>query len=318
MGQGFYNNLPGVYPGWDKSTNPGIFTGKEGFGFCLGAAHQTGKGGKMKDIKKYTEQNRKAWNQAMPKHQAAAKEKLDRLFQTKGFVYPLAPELDEVFKRVGITGKDVVHLCCNNGVELLSIKNMGAGRCLGVDISDAAVLEARERAGKCGIDCEFMRADVFDIPSELYDSFDLVHITAGCLGWIPDVPQFFSIANRLLRKDGLFIIHEIHPFCEMLPLDWAEASDRLQLVEPYFRPAPIVDNCSMDYVGGTDYAAETQYWFVHPLSAIIMALCRNGFSLMHFSEHDRDISAEHKKQEGLGAKIPLSLILVAGKVRESS
>lgn len=267
----------------------------------------------MKDFKKYTEQNRKAWNQAMPKHQAAVKEKLDCLFQTEGFVYPLAPELDKVFEWVGVTGKDIIHLCCNNGVELLSLKNMGAGRCLGVDIADAAVQEARERAGKCKIDCEFMRADVFDIPSALHDSFDMVHITAGCLGWIPDVTRFFNIAYNLLRKDGLFVIHEIHPFCEMLPLDWATTADRLQLVEPYFRKGPIVDNCSMDYVGGTDYIAETQYWFVHSLSSIIMALCNNGFSIKHFSEHEQDISAEHKKQEELAAKIPLSLIVVAGK-----
>jgi hypothetical protein len=33
-----------------------------------------------KDIKDYTKQNRKAWNEVMPKHQAASKERLDQLF----------------------------------------------------------------------------------------------------------------------------------------------------------------------------------------------------------------------------------------------
>jgi ubiquinone/menaquinone biosynthesis C-methylase UbiE len=55
---------------------------------------------------------------------------------------------------------------------------MGAGRCVGIDISDEAVIEANERARKCNIDCQFIRSDVYDISKTLYNSFDVVHITA--------------------------------------------------------------------------------------------------------------------------------------------
>jgi hypothetical protein len=38
------------------------------------------------DLKRYTEANRAAWNEVMPIHQRAAKEKWDRSFSQPGFV----------------------------------------------------------------------------------------------------------------------------------------------------------------------------------------------------------------------------------------
>lgn len=268
-----------------------------------------------KDIKDYTKQNRKAWNEVMPKHQAASKERLDQLFSNPGYIYQKDKNLLQVFKKVNIQGKDIIHLCCNNGSELLSLKNMGAGRCIGVDFCDEAINEAKERADKCKINCEFICSDVYDISEELYESFDIVHITAGCIGWIPNLNRFFKIIYNLLRVNGVVLIHEIHPFSEMLPFDNCDIENRLQIIEPYFRDEPIVENSSLDYVEGTDYLAETQYWFAHTISALIMALSNNCMIIEHFSEHSEDVSAGHIKQEELEAKIPLSYILVGKKLK---
>lgn len=262
------------------------------------------------EIKFYTNQNREAWNEVMPKHQAAAKEKLDQLFVKPGYICQTDENLLHLLSKIDVQGKDIIHLCCNNGSELLSLKNMGAGRCVGIDICDAAIAEAQERARKCKIDCEFIRSDVYDISEELYHSFDIVHLTAGCLGWIPDLNEFARIIFHLLKVNGVILIHEIHPFSEILPFDGNDIENRLQIIEPYFREAAIVENSSLDYVGGTDYVAKTQYWFVHPISAIIMALINNGLQIVYFSEHTKDLSAGHKKQEKLDAQIPLSFILV--------
>jgi len=268
----------------------------------------------MHDIKFYTESNRAAWNEVMPKHQAAAKDDLDRRFAQPGYIHQTEPELLDAFEKIQIKGKDILHLCCNNGRELLSLKNMGAGRCVGVDISDEAIAEANERAQKCGIDCEFIRADVYELPDDLANSFDVVHVTAGCFGWIPDLNRFFRVIASTLRKHGVVLIHEIHPFSEMLPFDSRQTGDRLQIIEPYFRDAPIIENSSLDYVGGTDYEAKTQYWFVHSVSAVIMAMMRSGLTLEEFSEHPRDISAGHQQQELLNAGIPLSMILIGRNI----
>lgn len=266
------------------------------------------------NIKDYTTANKEAWNEVMPKHQAAEKDKLDNMFAQRNFIYQKDQNLLTQFEKISLKGKDVAHLCCNNGSELLSIKNMGASRCVGIDICDEAIKEANERATKSNIDCEFICSDVFEIPESLYNSFDIVHITAGCIGWIPDLKLFFKIISKLLRKDGIFLVHEIHPFSEILPFDTVEIDNRLQIIEPYFRTEPIAENSSLDYVGGTQYEAKTQYWFVHTISTIIMSLVENNFKIEEFIESNNDISAGHYKIESLNAEVPLSMIIIAKKI----
>jgi ubiquinone/menaquinone biosynthesis C-methylase UbiE len=250
----------------------------------------------------------------MPKHQAVSKERLDQLFSNSGYIDINDKNFLQILEKFGVKGKDIIHLCCNNGGELFSIKNMGAKHCVGIDISDLAITEAKDRAKKCNIDCEFICSDVYDISDKFNNYFGIVVLTAGCVGWIPDLKEFFKIAFRLLRENGIIIINEIHPFSEMLPFDVSEIENRLQIVEPYFRDEPVVENTSLDYLGKTDYIAKTQYWFVHTISALIMGLINNGFKIEYFSEHTQDTSAVHKKQEKLDAKIPLSYILIGKKL----
>lgn len=265
------------------------------------------------ELKRYTEANRSAWNEVMPYHQRAAREKWDSLFARPGYTCLPANELEQLHQ-VAIKGKRVAHLCCNNGVELLSLKNLGAGECTGFDISDLAIAEAAERAARCGIDCRFVRTDIYEIGGEYHDHFDLVYITVGCLGWMPDLPRFFAIAAALLRQGGLIFIHEIHPFSELLPHESAIPPENLRIVEPYFRAEPYVETGMLDYVGNIDYpSATTQYWFVHTLSSILMSLIENGLAIETFYEYEQAISPHQRGIEAAGAGVPLSFILTARK-----
>jgi len=264
-------------------------------------------------FKKYTEANRDAWNEVMPRHQEAARERWDHAFMQAGFVCMGNAEL-ELLRQIGIKGKAVTHLCCNNGIELLSLKNLGASECIGFDISDRAVQEAQERAERCQIDCQYVRSDVYEIGPEYENRFDVVYISSGGLGWLPDLKLFFAGAVAMLRGNGRIFIHEMHPFSEMLPSDETEDSDILRIVEPYFKSGPYVDYGGLDYVGGTEYSStKPQYWFVHKLSDILMALIENQILIEHFSEYETDISAEHKRIEQAQAGIPLSYILIGRK-----
>ncbi len=264
-------------------------------------------------LKKYTEANRDAWNEVMPRHQKAARERWDNAFMQPGFVCMGDIELT-LLRQMGIKGKAVAHLCCNNGIELLSLKNLGASESIGFDISDLAIQEARERAERCQIDCQYVRSDVYEIGPEYENRFDVVYISAGALGWMPDLGLFFAKAAALLRGNGQIFIHEIHPFSEMMPFDDAEGADPLRIVEPYFRAEPYVDYGGLDYVGGSQYAStKAQYWFVHKLSDILMGLVVNQISIEHFSEYETDISAGHKRIEQARAGIPLSYILIGRK-----
>jgi ubiquinone/menaquinone biosynthesis C-methylase UbiE len=270
---------------------------------------------KHSQIKKYTEANREAWNEVMPRHQKAAQEKLDQAFMQPGFIRLPEHEV-EALRRIGIEGKNVAHLCCNNGIELMSIKNLGAGECVGFDISDSAVLEAQERVRKTGIECQFLRTDVYDIPEEFENRFDLVYVSAGGLGWMPDLRLFFQKAASLLRENGRVFIHEIHPFVEMLPLDGSDLSELLRIVEPYFKDDPYIDYGGLDYVGGTSYSSDKpQYWFVHKISDILMGMIDSGLNIEHFAEYEKDISAGHRQIEQAQVGVPLSFILIGKKSR---
>ncbi|HNR96441.1 MAG TPA: class I SAM-dependent methyltransferase [Anaerolineae bacterium] len=257
---------------------------------------------------KYSEANRQAWNEAMPYHQRAAKEKWDRLFAASGYSCLDEVELAE-WQRLGIDGRAVAHLCCNNGVELLSLKNLGAGLCVGFDIADEAIAEAQERAARCGIDCRFICRDVYQIPAEWDGQFDVVYITAGALAWLPDLPGLMAVAARLLRQGGRVFIHEIHPVSTMLPDDSLRDQNPLQINDVYFKSEPWVRYGDLDYVGGCHYESNLpQYEFAHPLSEIIMALVENGVAVERFLEFEKDISTAHQRQEHKG--LPLSYILI--------
>jgi len=266
-----------------------------------------------RSLKIYTEANRAAWNEVMPKHQKVAKEKWDAAFMQSGYVSLSENEVN-LLDQIGIKGKSVAHLCCNNGVELLSMKNLGAKTCVGFDISDLAIQEAGERAAKCGIECEYIQADVYEIGPAYENKFDLVYFSSGGLGWLPDLKLLFTIISKMLRKNGVVFIHEIHPYSEMLPFDDYENDDILRIIEPYFKSEPYIEHGDLDYVGGTKYSSDKpQYWFVHTLSDIQMALIENQLLIEWFAEYETDISAGHQRIEAAQAGIPLSYILIGRK-----
>jgi SAM-dependent methyltransferase len=265
----------------------------------------------MNDIRKITQANRLAWNEAMPHHQKANGSTWDKRFIDPNYLALKNNEKDLLLE-YGVKNKQVAHLCCNNGAELISIKRLGASRCLGFDISDEAVKEAQDRSDRLGLQCQFIQSDVYDIPETYYGQFDLIYISIGCLGWMPDLNRFFEIASSLLTEDGLIFIHEMHPFAEMLPMDGSDGAP-LTLVDPYFKDDPYIETDGIDYVGKTSYQSLPLYWFVWKLSDIINGLAQAGFRIQQFEEYPTDISSLHQVVEQADLAVPLSYIMIAGK-----
>jgi len=83
----------------------------------------------MSDRDRYVASNKHAWNEAAPRHAVHNQQKLREQFAQGGHNY-LADEVVAMLEQVGITGKSVVQVACNNGKDLLSLKAMGAGQCL--------------------------------------------------------------------------------------------------------------------------------------------------------------------------------------------
>lgn len=268
----------------------------------------------MNDIhlKTQTETNRIAWNEAMPYHQLANKNRWDDAFSTPGYVSMPAREV-ALLNELDISGKRIAHVCCNNGVELMSLKNMGAGECVGFDICDVAVTEAQQRAQKFNIDCQFVREDIYDIAPQYHGYFDLIYITAGCLIWMPDIARFFEKLFLMLGKSGHIFIHEIHPIAQMLPLDLQVDQNPLEITHSYFCDTPIKSTLGLDYIGNTQYNSKEFYMYLRSFSELIMALINSRFVLKHLAEYTYDLSHNLKRVSTSQLKVPLSYIMIGTK-----
>ncbi len=260
--------------------------------------------------KQLTTANLAAWEQAAPIHRRHNQAHLLEAFRTPGYSC-----LDQIetkqLETLGLDGKDVAQICCNNGCELLSVKNMGAGRCVGFDGSPGFVAQGRELAQASGLDVTFVCTDIYDIDEAYAFNFDLVTITIGVLSWMPDLPRFFSKVANLIKPGGALFIYEQHPILEMIkpgdaqePIDW-ELS--------YFTKEPYVDTDGLDYYGGEKYDAKPATSFSHTMAEIIMASVNNGLAVEHFEEFPHHISNCWWNVEEAGIGLPMCYTLVLRK-----
>jgi SAM-dependent methyltransferase len=98
------------------------------------------------------------------------------------------------------------------------------------------------------LDCQFVEGDIYQTAPEFDSAFDLVVITIGVLGWMPELGKFFDVAVRLLRPGGQLFIHEQHPITNMLePGDDAQsvAFFSSPTLEPGVEIGSLVDDEAM-------------------------------------------------------------------------
>lgn len=208
----------------------------------------------------------------------------------------------------------MAQVCCNNGRELISLKNLGAVRAVGFDQSDAFLAQAGELARIAGQDCEFVLGDVNALEPTFNHAFDIVLITIGVLGWMPDLGRFLDNACALLRGGGKLIVHEEHPVANMFE---ASSEQPLLVRHSYFKPTPFESDKAIVYDDGPAPRVGRHYWFVHPLSAVIGGMLARGMRIERFEEYARNISStEFDMLETADGKLPLSYLLVACKDHE--
>jgi ubiquinone/menaquinone biosynthesis C-methylase UbiE len=263
----------------------------------------------------YTEANRAAWNETAPIHAAQRLEMLLEGFRTPGYSSLSHPFEVERLKKLQLQGKSVAQLCCNNGRELLSVKNLfGAGRCVGFDISDAFLEQARALNAAAEQDVKFVLGSVLEIGEEFSNQFDLVYVTIGALGWLPDLDIFMGVVSRLLKPGGNVFIYEMHPILDLFDNDQESLKNPLEIKHSYFRTTPYAESQGLDYYGGQQYDSKTMYWFHHKMSDIIGGLIRCGLNIAAFDEFDFDISNAFAHLGLLEPRVPMCYILEARKI----
>ncbi|MEQ9640590.1 MAG: class I SAM-dependent methyltransferase [Alphaproteobacteria bacterium] len=258
-----------------------------------------------------TAANRAAWDASADYHRTDPQWRalLDG-FATPGFSVLDAVET-EMFGRLGVDGKAVAQLCCNNGREILSVKNLTAGRCVGFDQSEKFLQQARELATAGSIEAEFVATDVYAIDSAYDGAFDIVLVTIGAIGWMPDLAAFVAVAARLLRPGGHLFVHEQHPITDMFD---PHSPTPFEPTEPYFTERPYVSDQPIVYHGQATEAVGESYWYTHTLADIFRACLSNGLAIRDFAEYPDNISSvDWAKYEQRAPRLPLSYALLAKK-----
>ncbi len=254
----------------------------------------------------YIRANRAMWDQTAEVYEAEGFAALLEAVRRSDF-----STFDEVERRVfadiNLTGKNVIQLGCNNGRELISVKKAGAARCIGVDVSERILSQAQRLAEASGQEVEFVRSSLYDLGDTFDNAFDVVYVTIGVLGWLPDLPSFFEVVDTLLRRDGHFFLYDQHPILGMF-----DPAHKLVIDSSYFRQEPFVEEVLPDYMDPSQTGRATSYWFQHTLSSIL-SLCLHGLDLTHFEEHEHDLSGTYRVFQDLEHKPPLSFLLVAKK-----
>lgn len=255
----------------------------------------------------YVRANREMWNQTADVYREEGFAKL--LAEVEKADFTTFDETERrVFAAIGLAGRDVAQLGCNNARELLSVKKAGANRCVGFDLAEKMLEQGRQLSEASGQHLELVCTSIYDIDASYTDSFDVVYVTVGVLGWLPDLPGFFRTVERLLRPGGHLFLYDQHPMLGMFDPDKV-----LEIDSSYFRSEPFVNEALPDYMDPAQAGRAESYWFQHTLSSIIGLCLELGLRVTHFEEHEHDLSNTYRAFQDYEHKPPLSYSLVAKK-----
>jgi ubiquinone/menaquinone biosynthesis C-methylase UbiE len=194
------------------------------------------------------------------------------------------------------------------------VKGAKAKNGVGFDMAENILAQAKDNAAKTGIPCEFESCNALQIPEKYYDQFDCIIVMIGVLCWFDELKAFFEQIALCLKREGILIIQEIHPFTNMLSVEGEETFDKNNLAKiawSYFKKEPFIYDSGMPYMTGKIYKSKIFTDFAHTMGDIIDSIIRNQLKLTSIQEYDYDVGFGVDELSGKG--FPLSYILTAQK-----
>ncbi len=215
-----------------------------------------------------------------------------------------------------VKGKSILHLQCHFGQDSLSLARMGA-TVTGVDISDEAIRTAAQLNETLALDATFVCCDVYDTPTHVTQQFDIVYTSYGVLGWLPDMQQWASVVQKMLKPGGKLVLVEFHPVV------WIFDNDFTKVEYPYFKRDAIIETETGTYADEEANINLQSVSWNHGLAEVIGALLHNGLQLSEFLEYDYapyncfsntvEIQPGRYRIAPMEDKIPMTYAVVATK-----
>jgi tRNA (mo5U34)-methyltransferase len=214
--------------------------------------------------------------------------------------YDPAPATKRLLQSIypgGLERRSVLDCACNNGAFLFAARELGAGRCVGFDVREHWINQARflvRHRGEPAHDLHFKNLDLYELPALDLDPFDITFF-AGIFYHLPDPISGLQIAADLTREvifvssaarsglpDGMLVTHEEsqeNPLSGVHGLNW-------------FPTGPGVIARVLAQMG----FAETRCYAWRPsganpeLDLVQVIAGRKKGSLVHFDSDDRGLT----------------------------
>ena len=259
----------------------------------------------------YIDINRHSWNNRTDAHM------ISEFYDLEGFLNGRTSLNDIELNLLGdLNGKSILHLQCHFGQDSISLSRLGA-KVTGVDLSDKAINKAKQIARDLKTNTNFICCDIYDLPNQLDEQFDIIFTSYGVIGWLPDLNKWAEIISRFLKPNGQFIFVEFHPFV------WMFDDIFKKIKYNYFNSGAIIESEDGTYA---DKSAEINQEYVmwnHSLSEVINSLIQNELEINSLDEFDyspynifdNSLKIDEKKYriEHLENKIPMVYSIIATK-----
>ena len=226
----------------------------------------------MEEFNKYFESNREIWNQRTAVHKDSSLYDVERFLAGKNMLTPI--ELQELGN---VMGKSMLHLQCHFGVDSLCWSRMGAN-VTGVDLSDAAIAEAKRLNDLAGLDAAFICCNVYDLKDHLHQQFDIVFTSYGVVGWLPDLDKWAAIIAYYLKPSGVFYMAEFHPVV------WIFDDEFTHIKYYYDNRELIITENEGTYTDRKADIKGKEYSWNHSISEVLNALMKAGLQIELFNE----------------------------------
>jgi ubiquinone/menaquinone biosynthesis C-methylase UbiE len=230
-------------------------------------------------VNEYIDANHRHWDEVVPLHVAATSYDVEGFKAGKDRLKPI-----ELAELTSVRGKTMLHLQCHFGIDTLCWARHHGAIVTGIDFSEPAIDTARALAAECNIDARFIVSDVYALPDNLDEQFDIVFTSYGALCWLPDIDGWARVAAHFVKPGGTFYVAEFHPIVGIF--DDKETATDFHVLYPYFPPEqPLKWEGWGDY---TDRSVKLQndvtYEWPHPTSAVLTALIDAGLRIEFFHE----------------------------------
>ncbi len=242
----------------------------------------------MENFDIYFKANKNLWNQRTAVHKDSGFYNLAEFKAGESVLTSI--ELNELGD---VKGKSMLHLQCHFGMDSLDWARRGA-KVTGVDLSDAAIEEAKKLNEELGLDANFICANVYDIaiskneetktpPKEGLpagqaglgeaEQFDIVFTSYGTIGWLPDLQSWAKMIAERLKPGGIFYLAEFHPVV------WMFDDDFTHIKYSYENREVIVTENQGTYTDRNADIKGKEYSWNHSIGEVMNALIGAGLKI---------------------------------------